>query len=90
MSPKGPLAAPRGPTCSSRPTRLYSCSAPAEERQKGFLGGCHAYSHLAVGAGTIRQAEEGPVMPGVYAELRRFVLTHRKCAGPRRADAMRA
>jgi hypothetical protein len=26
-------------------------------------------------------------MPGVYAELRGFVLAHRKCAGPRRADA---
>jgi len=26
-------------------------------------------------------------MPGVYSELRGFVLAHRRCAGPRRAAA---
>jgi hypothetical protein len=26
-------------------------------------------------------------MAGVYAELRGYVLAHRKCAGPRRTDA---
>jgi len=30
---------PADPTCSSRPTRLHSRSAPSEEMQKGFLGG---------------------------------------------------
>jgi hypothetical protein len=37
-------------------------------------------------AGPIEQAAEGHVMPGVYLELRAFVLAHGKCAGRRRAD----
>jgi hypothetical protein len=39
-------------------------------------------------AGPIGQGEEeDAVMSGVYPELRAFVVAHRKCAGPRRADA---
>ena len=38
-------------------------------------------------AGPIERAAEGYVVPGVYHELRAFVLAHGKCAGRRRADA---
>lgn len=44
--------APRQPPCASRPTRLYSRSAPSEEMQKGFPGGSLAYTCLALAAGT--------------------------------------
>ena len=39
------------------------------------------------GVRLVSGAEGGNLMPGVYTELRDFVLAHRECAGPRRADA---
>lgn len=37
-------------------------------------------------AGPIERVAEGQVMPGVYRELRAFVLAHGTCMGRRRAD----